>query len=113
MSEPKATYISSSGELTTPPLQTRVYTTLSNYATIAYLFVETLVAPIVSPNAPGPGENEPPARAAARTGGGGFGGGGGGGGSGRRGGGGRGNPGFMDMNDLRGGNTVDSCRSGC
>ncbi|BEI82807.1 hypothetical protein CcaverHIS002_0306750 [Cutaneotrichosporon cavernicola] len=47
---PAPTYVSSSGQLTTPPLSKRVYDAISDYATIGYLFVETLVSPIVNPN---------------------------------------------------------------
>jgi hypothetical protein len=37
------TYVSSAGQLATPPLTKRVVNTLRDYATIGYLFVDTLV----------------------------------------------------------------------
>ncbi|CAK9779718.1 hypothetical protein CC85DRAFT_75589 [Cutaneotrichosporon oleaginosum] len=117
MAPPQPTYVSSTGQLTTPPISKRVYDTISDYATIAYLFVETLVAPIVNPN-PGPtaprGQQPANGQAAPPRGGSVLGGSWGrGGGDGGNGGGGGGNSRFMSMNDLRGGDTVDSCRSAC
>lgn len=116
MSAPKSTYVSSSGHLTAPPITKRISDALSDYASIAYLFVETFVTvceareartdnqPIFNPRSIVPQGQQPSAGAGGGTwrGGGGRLGGTGGGGAG---GGGRG---FMTMNDIRGGREL-SC----
>ncbi|XAO24560.1 hypothetical protein I312_103364 [Cryptococcus bacillisporus CA1280] len=109
-------YVSSSGTVGAQPLTHKISIKLSDFATLAYLFFETLVSPIVNPASwtdptarpKSAGTGRPSAPGGGGGGRGGWGGGGGGGGSG--GGGGRG---FMTMGDLRGGGTVDGCRATC
>ncbi|WVQ98289.1 hypothetical protein IAU59_005412 [Kwoniella sp. CBS 9459] len=122
MATPKANYVSSSGTIGSQPLSRKITSQVSDYATLAYLFVETLISPIVNPASwTNPSIRPSSGRGSKRPGGpggsndghgrGGGGGGSGGGGGGRGGGGGGG--GFMTMTDMRGGGTVDGCRATC
>ncbi|WWD07411.1 hypothetical protein V865_005509 [Kwoniella europaea PYCC6329] len=122
MSSAKSNYISSSGTIGSQPLTSRLTQQASNYVTLLYLFVETLISPIVNPASWKDPSIRPPPKSnnnnhgSGRPGGGGGGDGGSGGGGGGSGGGGRGNGGgggFMTMGDLRGGGTVDGCRATC
>ncbi|WWC59709.1 uncharacterized protein I303_102271 [Kwoniella dejecticola CBS 10117] len=121
-------YVSSSGTLGSLPLTSRISNQASNYVTLAYLFVETLLSPIINPASwQDPSVRPPPRSSNHRGNGNGGDGGGRGGGSGGSGGHGRGNGGgggaggrgtgggggFMSMGDLRGGGTVDGCRATC
>ncbi|WRT64548.1 uncharacterized protein IL334_001480 [Kwoniella shivajii] len=124
MSNAKPVYVSSSGTLGTQPIISRVSNQASNYASLLYLFVETLISPIINPaswtdpsirssNISGntnTGRGGPSGHGGNGGGGPGSGGGPSGGGGGAGGTGGRG---FMTMGDLRGGGTVDSCRATC
>ncbi|KIR96075.1 hypothetical protein L804_06566 [Cryptococcus deuterogattii 2001/935-1] len=116
-------YISSSGTVGAQPLTHKISIKLSDFATLAYLFFETLVSPIVNPaswtdptarpKSAGTGRPGAPGGGGGPGGGWGGGGGGGGGGGSGGGGGGGGGRGFMTMGDLRGGGTVDGCRATC
>ncbi|KAI9636093.1 uncharacterized protein MKK02DRAFT_44794 [Dioszegia hungarica] len=118
-SSTKPAYVSSSGSLGERPLAVRISDTVADAGSLAYLFFETLLSPILNPaswtnpSATGSsvtrGRNDGNSGSGRSLGGGGGGGGGSGGGGGGRGGGG----GFMSMGDLRGGGTVDGCRSTC
>ncbi|RSH79986.1 uncharacterized protein EHS24_009657 [Apiotrichum porosum] len=113
MSQQTPAYVSSTGHLTNQPLTKRLYDAVSGYATIGYLFFETLVAPLINPNGQTTTSQQTRSASSPRgeggpgTRGGGSGGGGGGGSNPPRGG------GFMTMGDLRGGQTVDGCRATC
>ncbi|WWC86669.1 uncharacterized protein L201_001546 [Kwoniella dendrophila CBS 6074] len=120
MSNPKPTYVSSSGTLGTQPITSKLTEQVSGYATLVYLFFETLISPIVNPASWSDPSARPPPKSSSGAkpsgyggGGGGGGGGNGGGGGGRGGGSGGGGSGFMSMGDLRGGGTVDGCRATC
>ncbi|OXM75647.1 hypothetical protein C364_07060 [Cryptococcus neoformans Bt63] len=115
-------YVTSSGTLGGQPLAHRISIKISDFATLAYLFFETLVSPIVNPASWTDPTARPKSRGTGRPGGpggggsgpgGGWRGGGGGGGGGGGSGGGGGGRGFMTMGDLRGGGTVDGCRATC
>lgn len=116
MSQQTPAYVSSTGHLTNQPLTKRLYDAVSGYATIGYLFFETLVAvsvtakapsltcqPLINPNGQTTTSQQTRSASSPRgeggpgTRGGGSGGGGGGGSNPPRGG------GFMTMGDLRGG----------
>ncbi|GFZ51603.1 hypothetical protein JCM24511_09370 [Saitozyma sp. JCM 24511] len=112
MSTAKPVYVSSSGTLGSRPLTVRISDTIGQYATLGYLFVETLLSPIINPSSWANPSARPPAprgpgfrSGPGGSGGGGSGGGGGGGGGGGypRGGGGNGGGGFMTLDDLNGG----------
>ncbi|RSH92401.1 hypothetical protein EHS25_008816 [Saitozyma podzolica] len=120
MSTAKPVYISSSGTLGSRPLTVRISDTIGQYVTLSYLFVETLLSPIINPaswadpSARPPAPRSPGFRSGSGPGGsggnggggGGSGGGGGGGGGYPRGGGGNGGGGFMTLGDLNGGGTT-------
>ncbi|OXH26643.1 hypothetical protein J005_05352 [Cryptococcus neoformans] len=95
-------YVTSSGTLGAQPLTHRISIKISDFATLAYLFFETLVSPIVNPASWTDPTARPKSTGTGRPGG--PGGGGSGGGGGR---------GFMTMGDLRGGGTVEGCRATC
>ncbi|WVF69559.1 hypothetical protein IAT40_004337 [Kwoniella sp. CBS 6097] len=128
MATPKANYVSSSGTIGSQPLSRKITSQVSDYVTLAYLFMETLISPIINPASwtnpslrpqtgkdhKRPGGPGGPSDGHGKGGGGGGSGGGGGYGGGNGGGGaGGGGGGFMSMNDLRGGGTVDGCRATC
>ncbi|RXK39187.1 hypothetical protein M231_03544 [Tremella mesenterica] len=140
---PQQTYVSSHGTLTPQPITTRLYRWAEDWGTLGFLLVATLITPLYDPQSFGdPSRITQIGATQGRVAPGGLGGGGGGGGvglgggnggttgrggggnggngpTGRGGGGGSGGGvgggggGFMTMTQLRGGETVDSCRSTC